>query len=35
MYLDVEVTEIEIDYDGDGVTDEHIVVIEDTPDPLD
>ncbi len=32
MYLDVEVTEIEIDEDGDGVTDHEIIMVEDVPD---
>jgi hypothetical protein len=31
MFLDVEVTVIEIDEDGDGQIDQDVVIIEDVP----
>jgi hypothetical protein len=31
VYLDVEVTLIEVDEDGDGTTDSEIVIVEDVP----
>ncbi len=31
MFLDIEVTVIEIDNDGDGSVDEELVIVEDIP----
>ena len=32
MFLDVEVTIIETDFDGDGVVDEQVIIVEDVED---
>ncbi len=32
MFLDVEVTLIEVDEDGDGITDAEILIVEDVED---